>query len=156
MSFKDQKSAKDAYSELMSQDSKGCLVDVRSNREWCMSGVVDLSLHNSRMVLCEWRSYPSMNINENFFDELLKKMDISKIDNLYFMCAAGVRSQEALEYTRLKLEERELKINCINISDGFEGNTNTIFNLGKTSGWKGSGLAWCEYDDSMNAMEVKG
>jgi hypothetical protein len=44
MSFKDQKSAKDAYSELMSQDSKGCLVDVRSNREWGISGVADLSL----------------------------------------------------------------------------------------------------------------
>ena len=65
MSFKDQKSSKDAYSELISQDSKGCLVDVRSNREWCISGVVDLSLANNRMVLCEWRSYPSMNINEN-------------------------------------------------------------------------------------------
>ena len=156
MSFKDQKSAKDSYSELMSQDSKRCLVDVRSNREWCISGVADLSSPNDRMVLCEWRSYPSMGINENFFDELLKKLDLNKIDDLYFMCAAGVRSQEALEYTRIKLEELVVKINCINISDGYEGNTNTIFNLGNASGWKASGLPWREFDGSLNTMEVKG
>ena len=155
MSFKDQKSAKDAYSELTSKDSKSCLIDVRSNREWCMSGVADLKLPNSRMVLCEWRSYPSMNINEFFFDELLKKMDLNKIDGFYFMCAAGVRSQEALEYTRIKLEELAVKINCINISDGYEGNTNKIFNLGKASGWKASGLPWREFEDSINSMEVK-
>ena len=156
MSFQDQKSAKDAYAELTKQDTKRCLVDVRTNREWCASGVVDLSLSHNKVVLCEWRRQPSMNINELFFEELVKKLDLKQLDDLYFICAAGVRSQEALQYTRFKLEELALKINCINISDGFEGNTNKIFNYGIDSGWKASGLPFREFDDLTLTTEVKG
>ena len=155
MNFQDQKSSKECYLELTSKDSKGYLVDVRSTGEWRTSGVVDLSPFQDRMILCEWRSYPSMDINKKFFDDLVKKLDLSKLHSLYFICAAGVRSQEAVLYTRVKLEELGATINCINISDGFEGNTNKMFSFGKTSGWKASGLPWCELESSILNTELE-
>jgi rhodanese-related sulfurtransferase len=155
MKFKDQKSAKDSHTELTISDSKSLLIDVRSNGEWRTGGIADLSPLQGRVVLCEWRRYPSMDINENFFNDLLKKLDLQQIDSLYFICAAGVRSQEAALHTRAKLEELGATINCINISDGFEGNTNKILNFGKANGWKSSGLPWCEFKHSTINTEVE-
>jgi rhodanese-related sulfurtransferase len=155
MNFQDQKSANETYIELTSQDSKGYLVDVRSNGEWRTSGIVDLYPFQDRVILCEWRSYPSMDINKKFFDELVKNLDFIKIQTLYFICAAGVRSQEAVIHTRVKLEELGATINCVNISDGFEGNTNKMFSFGKTSGWKASGLPWCELDPAILNTELE-
>ena len=149
MNFQDQKSSKESYLELTSKGSKGYLVDVRSNGEWRTGGIVDLSPFQDKVILCEWRSYPSMDINKNFFDDLVINLDLSKLPSLYFICAAGVRSQEAALYTRVKLEELGVMTNCINISDGFEGNTNKMLNFGKTSGWKNSGLPWCNLELSI-------
>jgi hypothetical protein len=155
MNFQDQKSAQESYIELTSKESKGYLIDVRSNGEWRDRGVVDLSDLQERVILCEWRYYPSMTFNLNFFDELSKKLDFEVIESLYFMCAAGIRSQEAVLYTRVKCEELGVKVNCINISDGYEGNTNSIFNFGRASGWKASGLPWCELKPPATFCEVE-
>ena len=148
MNFQEQKSSKESFDELSIHKSKSLLVDVRSNGEWRTGGVVDLSPLKDRVVLCEWRRYPSMDINENFFSELIKKLDLNTTESLYFICAAGVRSQEAAIYTNDKIAELGKKIHCVNIEDGFEGNTSKIFSFGKASGWKASGLPWCELESS--------
>jgi rhodanese-related sulfurtransferase len=155
MNLQDQKSAKESFDELAMDESKRLLVDVRSNDEWSTSGVADLSLIKNRVILCEWRQYPSMNINENFFSELTKKLDLNKIESLYFICAAGVRSQEAALYTNDKIVELGKKIHCINIADGFEGNTSNFFGFGNASGWKASGLPWCELESSTFKNQVE-
>jgi rhodanese-related sulfurtransferase len=156
MNFQDQKTSKEAYAELVETISRRQLVDVRSDGEWRASGVVDLSALQDRVTLCEWRKYPSMNINENFFEELIGKLDLNKIEALYFICAAGVRSQEALLHTRSKLEDLDAQIQCINISDGYEGNASWNVGFGKISGWKPSGLPWGEFRHLTISDDVEG
>jgi rhodanese-related sulfurtransferase len=156
MNFQDQKSAIESFAELTAEESKSFLVDVRSNGEWRTKGIASLSPFQKRVIFCEWRRYPSMEINENFFDDLVKDLDLSKIDNFYFICAAGIRSKEALMHTRVKLKGIGAVVNCINVSDGFEGNTGQIFTFGKSSGWRASGLPLGELDASNCYREVEG
>lgn len=148
MQVKDQQSAKESYTAITTEESRNVLVDVRSIQEWKDIGVADFSFAPEKLVLCEWRMSPSMNLNENFFSELTVKIDLKKVQNLFFICAAGIRSQEATIYIRSKLKELGSPVECINVCDGFNGNTNKFFSLGNVSGWKPSGLPCCEFDES--------
>ena len=148
MPLKDDRSAKNAFDELASFETS-YLVDVRSVQEWNSRGVVELSGDANKVLFCEWREYPLMNINENFIYQLCQKIDINLVSALYFMCAAGVRSLEAAEYTNHKLEELGVNLDCINICDGFEGNNNKFFGIGAFAGWKESGLPWCKIEKQI-------
>ena len=144
MQLKDQQSAKESYIELDSNGSKSFLIDVRSRYEWFETGIPDLGLSSQKLILCEWRMYPSQEINENFFSELMKKVDFQEVELLYFICAAGIRSKEAANYTSKKLEGIGFSVKCINIFDGFNGNRANFRSFGKGSGWKDSGLPHCK------------
>ena len=138
-----QKSSEEAYAELITNNSKSFLIDVRSRQEWADTGIPQISLDREKVILCEWRIKPTMEFNENFFYELNGKLDFDQVENLYFICAAGVRSREAAVYTKDKFQELDLEINCINIIDGFNGNSIGFLNFRKANGWKASGLPHC-------------
>ena len=107
-------------------DSKNVeLLDVRTQDEWDNIGKPDgenlgLKTHFITIV----RS-PDPAANKEFIEEVKKVIDPNK--DLLVMCKAGGRSMMAAQ---LLFQE---KINCINISDGFEGN-------GENAGWKNEGL----------------
>ena len=101
------------------------LLDVRTQDEWNNVGRPDgenlgLKTHFITIV----RS-PDPTANKEFINEVKKVIDINK--ELLVMCKAGGRSMVA---SQLLSQE---KINCINVSDGFEGN-------GEDPGWKNEGL----------------
>ena len=101
------------------------LLDVRTKEEWDSIGVPDgkklgLKTHFITIV----RS-PNPNANKEFIEEVKKVIGLNK--DLLVMCKAGGRSMLA---SQLLSQE---KINCINVSDGFEGN-------GEDPGWKNEGL----------------
>ena len=101
------------------------LLDVRTQGEWDDIGKPDgeklgLKTHFVTIV----RS-PDPSANEGFVKEVKSKVDSNK--QLLIMCKAGGRSMVA---SQLLTQE---KINCINVSDGFEGN-------GENPGWKNEGL----------------
>ena len=101
------------------------LLDVRTQDEWDNIGKPDgenlgLKTHFITIV----RS-PDPAANKEFIEEVKKVIDPNK--DLLVMCKAGGRSMMASQ-----LLDQE-KINCINISDGFEGN-------GENPGWKNEGL----------------
>ena len=101
------------------------LLDVRTQDEWDNVGRPDgenlgLKTHFITIV----RS-PDPAANKKFIEEVKKVTDSNK--NLLVICKAGGRSMMA---SQLLSQE---KINCINISDGFEGN-------GENSGWVNEGL----------------
>ena len=148
MQLKDQQSAKESYFQLMSQDSKTFLIDVRSPQEWISKGIPDLSEKSEELVLCEWRVQASVEDYENFFDKLNEKINFEKIDCLYFICAAGIRSQEAATYTERRLKKLGVSIKCVNVFDGFTGNSSNFFNFRKGDGWKSSGLPCCSWKKS--------
>ena len=150
MQLRNQQSATESYAELASKNTNSYLVDVRSSQEWQNDGVADLSNNQEKVILCEWRRYPSMELNEDFFSKLTEKLILSEVDDLYFICAAGVRSQEAADFTDRRLKDLDFSIRCINIFDGFNGNTNSFFNLKKSNGWKASGLPCCQLKQPIN------
>ena len=101
------------------------LLDVRTQEEWDNIGTPDgenlgLKTHFVTIV----RS-PDPTANKKFIEEVKKVIDPNK--DLLVICKAGGRSMMA---SQLLSQE---KINCINISDGFEGN-------GDDPGWKNEGL----------------
>ena len=101
------------------------LLDVRTQDEWDNVGRPDgenlgLKTHFITIV----RS-PDPAANKEFIEEVKKVIDPNK--DLLVMCKAGGRSMMA---SQLLSQE---KINCINVSDGFEGN-------GEDLGWKNEGL----------------
>jgi|TARA_B110000914_G_scaffold150002_1_gene131423 rhodanese-related sulfurtransferase len=101
------------------------LLDVRTQDEWDNIGKPDgeklgLKTHFVTIV----RS-PDPAANKEFINEVKEVVDTKK--ELLVMCKAGGRSMMASE---LLAQEN---INCINISDGFEGN-------GENPGWKNEGL----------------
>ena len=101
------------------------LLDVRTQDEWDNIGrpngeKLGLKTHFVTIV----RS-PEQSANKDFIEKVKKIIGLNK--ELLVMCKAGGRSMMA---SQLLTQE---KINCINISDGFEGN-------GEDPGWKNEGL----------------
>ena len=101
------------------------LLDVRTQEEWDSVGKPDgeklgLKTHFVTIV----RS-PDPSANKGFVEDVKKKIDPNK--QLLIICKAGGRSMMAAQL----LSQEQVK--CINISDGFEGN-------GESLGWKGENL----------------
>jgi rhodanese-related sulfurtransferase len=101
------------------------LLDVRTQDEWDNVGKPDgenLGLKTHFITIVR-SSDPTA--NKEFVEEVKKVIDPNK--ELLVMCKAGSRSMMA---SQLLSQE---KINCINVSDGFEGNA-------ENPGWKNEGL----------------
>jgi rhodanese-related sulfurtransferase len=111
--------------KLLTDNKNVELLDVRTQDEWDNIGRPDgenlgLKTHFITIV----RS-PDPAANKEFIEEVKKVINLNK--ELLVMCKAGGRSMVA---SQLLSQE---KINCINVSDGFEGN-------GEDPGWKNEGL----------------
>jgi rhodanese-related sulfurtransferase len=111
--------------KLLTDNKNVDLLDVRTQEEWENIGRPDgenlgLKTHFITIV----RS-PDPAANKEFIEEVKKVIDPKK--ELLVMCKAGGRSMMASE---LLSQEN---INCINVSDRFEGN-------GEDLGWKNEGL----------------
>ena len=133
-------SSNEAFEEIHSNVG-ALLIDVRSELEWKKIGIPDLGDLNERLVLLELQSMPSMEINQNFLEELEETLSNRNVKNVMFMCKAGVRSQAAAVKSISVLLNANKNIKICNVSDGFEGKGLSIFG-GIASGWKNSGLPW--------------
>ena len=101
------------------------LLDVRTQSEWDNVGKPDgekLGLKTHFVTIIR-SSEP--NANKDFIKEVKKLIDLNK--EILVICKAGGRSMMA---SQLLSQEN---IECINISDGFEGNS-------ENPGWKNEGL----------------
>ena len=133
-------SSKEAFEEVNS-NAGALLIDVRSELEWKKIGIPDLGDLNENLVLLELQSMPSMEYNQNFLLELEEVVNDKNLNNVMFICKAGVRSQAAAVQSMGVLLKKNKSIKICNISDGFEGKGFSIFG-DKASGWKNSGLPW--------------
>ena len=136
MSLSIQKTPTEAFFELK-EDPCSILVDVRSNLELSNDGIADLSDINRETVFKEWRTYPSMEINKGFFEELLEQQK-KRVKQLFFICRSGIRSWEASEYCQSRFIEIGRKVVCVNILEGLEGKNDPNY----ITGWKKAGLPW--------------
>ena len=104
---------------------KSVLLDVRTEEEWNIDGKPDgekILLKTHFLTI----QFADKTFNQNFIEDF-KKLNIDKDHEILTMCMGGVRSQSTAE---LLTKEG---YNCVNISDGFLGNSENL-------GWKKSGL----------------
>ncbi len=128
-------SPKEAWS-LLQKETDSFLVDCRTTAEWTFVGVPDLESLKKNVIFIEWQTYPRMEKNEKFLDEI-SQTEIKKDSKVIFLCRSGARSRSAAEFLTLHGYK-----NCFNFSEGFEGNHNENGHRSKTNGWKFYELPW--------------
>jgi rhodanese-related sulfurtransferase len=124
--------------ELIQENPKSLLVDVRSHMEFLFIG------HPVGAINVPWIDEPDWNINPNFSREIKQLMlgglahtaDGENVPVL-LICRSGKRSREAGE-----LLLREGLSNVYNIADGFEGELDDQHHRSTLGGWRFEGLPW--------------
>ena len=111
--------------DYVKDNPKTVLLDVRTEEEWNSDGKPDgekILLKTHFLTI----QFADKTFNQNFIEDF-KKLNIEKNYEILTMCMGGVRSQSTAE---LLTKEG---YNCVNISDGFLGNSENL-------GWKKTGL----------------
>lgn len=119
--------------KMLSDHPDAVLVDVRTDTEWRVVGVPDLSSLGREVVYLEWHSSDGR-LNENFVAELLDRIVSSERAErpVVFLCRSGGRSVAAA-----KVATRAGITPAYNVLDGFEGHMNP--------GWRATGLPCREF-----------
>ena len=84
--------------QRLCDSANAIILDVRTKPEVQFVGVVDISDTKAQQVFIEWQSYPIMQVNENFLNEMevaLLNLELSKDAEIYCLCRTGVRSLNA-------------------------------------------------------------
>ncbi|MDO9365805.1 MAG: rhodanese-like domain-containing protein [Methylotenera sp.] len=120
--------------EVLQENPKALLVDVRTQAELALVGRVPAALN------VEWAFYPGMVANTGFAEQLVAELNRRRFDRdsvLIFMCRTGGRSNNAatvaasLGFTQ-----------AYNTLEGFEGEANSHQQRTLINGWKHAGLPW--------------
>jgi len=114
--------------KFIKENPSSILLDVRTEEEWNTVGKPSGKKFRIKTYFISLLKGIQRIKNDNFVNDVNSKK-ISKQDPLLIICRSGQRSQMAAT-----LLQQEGYKNCINISDGFEGNVN----IG--TGWKNSKL----------------
>jgi len=120
----------------LENDENAVLIDVRTRAEWSFVGVPDLGRLTKQACFIEWQSYPEMQVNPNFLDEVAAA-GVTAAQSLYLLCRSGARSARAAEALTAAGYAR-----CFNVADGFEGPHDGEGHRGTITGWKAAGLPW--------------
>lgn len=124
--------------DAVKNSANAVLVDVRTQAEWKLVGVPDLSSADKQLVLVEWQVFPTMDVNGSFVDAVAAAAP-DKSAPIYFLCRSGARSKSAaIAMTQAGYSE------CYNIAQGFEGPHDAEQHRGSTDGWKARGLPWIQ------------
>ncbi|MDP1558819.1 MAG: rhodanese-like domain-containing protein [Nitrosomonas sp.] len=107
------------------------LVDVRSNAELDWVGRIPGAIE------IELRSYPGMQSNSNFLDQLSAQLDKESL--VMFICRSGARSNHAAT-----IASQSNFTDCYNILEGFEGDKDEAGHRNTISGWKVAELPWMQ------------
>ncbi|WP_068639294.1 rhodanese-like domain-containing protein [Thauera butanivorans] len=105
------------------------LVDVRTRAELDWVGRVPGA------VEIEWLSWPGMQRNVNFVNQLKHQVDAEAL--VMFLCRSGGRSDDA---ARVAVEAGYS--NCYNVLEGFEGDKDANGQRNRVGGWRHAGLPW--------------
>ena len=117
--------------QLLRENPKAVLIDVRSRAEWDFVGRVPGA------VEIEWKSYPGMRPNEAFLEQLQSRVPKDAI--AMFLCRSGGRSHE----TALAAK-RAGYATAFNVLEGFEGDRDPQGHRNSVGGWRAAGLPWAQ------------
>lgn len=117
--------------ELLKETPNAKLVDVRCKAELDWVGRIPGAIE------VELKSYPGMQPNPNFIDQIAEK--VGPDDLIMFLCRSGGRS----DYAATIATQADFP-NCFNILEGFEGDKDETGHRGQKGGWKAAGLPWVQ------------
>lgn len=123
--------------DLLAQDPKAQLVDVRTTAEWSFVGLPDLSGLKRTLHCIEWQQFPGGMANLGFVQEAAAQLSADKDTPILFLCRSGGRSRAAAMAMAAAGYSK-----AFNIAGGFEGDLDAQGHRGKTNGWKAAGLPW--------------
>lgn len=130
-------SPRQAY-ELMKQNQRVVLIDVRSSMEYLFVG------HPRGSVHVAWIDEPDWTINPHFVTEVRKVMlggvGLEEHDTdapVILICRSGKRSLEAGKL----LVEKGFE-DVYNVDEGFEGELDELHHRSTVGGWRYHGLPW--------------
>nr|WP_281719393.1 rhodanese-like domain-containing protein [Nitrosomonas nitrosa] len=107
------------------------LIDVRCKAELDWVGRVPGAIE------VELKTYPGMQPNPNFIDQVAERVD--QDDIIMFLCRSGGRS----DYAATIATQSDFP-NCYNILEGFEGDKDETGHRGRKGGWKAADLPWVQ------------
>lgn len=128
-------SPQDAY-DILQQDARALLIDIRSNMEYLFVG------HPKGSVHIPWIDEPDWTVNPNFVRDV-RKLILGGVSQLHgsppiiLICRSGKRSTEAGN----ALLDAGLK-NVCHINEGFEGDLDEEHHRSTRGGWRFRGLPW--------------
>lgn len=124
--------------QLLQDDPRAVLVDVRSNMEFLFVG------HPKGAVHIPWIDEPDWEINPHFLRQVRELMlggvicdDEEGCAPVILICRSGKRSLEA---GRVLLENGFSKV--FNVAEGFEGELDDNHHRSALGGWRFAGLPW--------------
>jgi rhodanese-related sulfurtransferase len=117
--------------QLLSENPKAVLIDVRSRAEWDFVGRVPGA------VEIEWKTYPGMRPNEGFLDQLQARVPKDAV--AMFLCRSGGRSHETAS-----VAQRAGYGAAFNVLEGFEGDRDPQGHRNSVGGWRAAGLPWTQ------------
>lgn len=123
--------------DMLTDDARAVLVDVRTTAEWRFVGIPDTSQTGREPVFIEWIDYPDGHRNERFVEHLMEAgLTPGSGAPIVFLCRSGQRSiGAATAATAAGLGP------AYNVLEGFEGATDDEGHRG-WQGWKAAGLPW--------------
>ncbi len=124
--------------DILAEDPRSVLVDVRTKAEWSYIGFPDLSGLNKSLIKIEWQIFPEGFRNERFVEDI-EAAKIAKDQTVLLICRSGVRSKHAAQLLTAHGWQR-----CYNVEDGFEGQLDENRHRGLVSGWKVDRLPWVQ------------
>ena len=128
--------------DILRDNPRAVLIDVRTRAEWGFVGVPDLSGMPQPPIFIEWAGFPGMSINPRFVAEVRDAVEGITPDTYLFLCRSGVRSLHAAHAVASELASTGQAAACLNVSEGFEGDVDAQGHRGSQNGWKARGLAW--------------
>jgi rhodanese-related sulfurtransferase len=132
-------SATEAW-DILKNDPKAQLVDVRTMAEWNFVGLPDLASLGRGVHCVEWQQFPAGSINPEFVEEAsgaLGNAGAGKDTLVLFICRSGGRSRAAA----IAMAEAGYQ-KSFNVAGGFEGDLDGERHRGKRNGWKAASLPW--------------
>lgn len=131
------KTATEAW-EILKNDPRAILVDVRTTAEWNFVGVPDLGALAKDITLVSWAVFPDMHVNPDFIKDVAEASEGPEAP-IFFLCRSGVRSIAAA-----KAMSNAGHKASYNILSGFEGDKDVAGHRGVSRGWKAEGLDWIQ------------
>lgn len=131
----------EAY-ETLREDPETALVDVRTAAEWAFVGLPDLDGAGRPLIMVEWVGFPAATLNPGFYEQIRTAFGATLPTTLFFICRSGARSLAAARMVAERSSKDGLRVRCVNVAEGFEGDVDADGHRGRVNGWKSAGLPW--------------